>query len=659
MNMRNTPIRRKLMLIILLTSAVVMLLMGGTFIIQEYVTFRRATSRQLSTLGGIVAANSTAALAFQNPADAEEILSALAIEPHIVGAGLYDRNGTLFAQYPTALPAGDLPLKPGPAGYRFEGSDLSGYQPVMQGGRQLGVLYLKFDMAPIMSAWLRDSLGTALAVMSVILLVAYVLSRKLQQQISQPILAPAGTAQSIAEHRDYSVRAPKLAGGELGLLTDAFNQMLAQIQERNLTLRESEARLQTIIEHLDEGLAVSDLDGKVLHYNRAALEMHGFKNLDECRRHLDEFAAIFELSTRSGTVLSVDQRPLARVLRGETVRNLELDIRDRRTGWRKIFNYGGTLVRDGAGRPTMAVVTISNITERERAAEEIRTLNQDLERRVAERTVQFEAANRQLQTTNRELEAFSYSVSHDLRAPLRHVDGFAGLLQKHAATTLDEKGHRYLTTISGAARQMGRLIDDLLAFSRINRSDLRTADLDHDALVALVIREGRFDSRDRPLDWSVSPLPRVRADAAMLRQVWFNLIDNAVKYSGKSARPRIEIGSRTDAVTGELVFFVRDNGVGFDMNYVDKLFGVFQRLHGPAEFEGTGIGLANVHRIITRHGGRTWAEGRVGEGATFYFSLPALGHADGPVAAPAGGSPSPSTAGSPPGSTLVTPSSST
>ncbi|HEY0864123.1 MAG TPA: CHASE3 domain-containing protein [Lacunisphaera sp.] len=238
---------------------------------------------------------------------------------------------------------------------------------------------------------------------------------------------------------------------------------------------------------------------------------------------------------------------------------------------------------------------------------------------------QVQLANQRLHAVNAELEAFSYSVSHDLRAPLRHVDGFANLLQKHSAASLDDQGRRYLATISASARQMGRLIDDLLSFSRMGRAQLQLKEVpDHDALVAGVIRDGRWGQAERPIAWQIAPLPPVQADRTMLQQVWANLIDNAVKYSGKVSAPRIEIGGHTDPTTGEVVCFVRDNGAGFDMRYADKLFGVFQRLHGPSEFEGTGIGLANVRRIILRHGGRTWAEGAVGRGATFYFSLPAL-----------------------------------
>lgn len=252
-----------------------------------------------------------------------------------------------------------------------------------------------------------------------------------------------------------------------------------------------------------------------------------------------------------------------------------------------------------------------DVTERRQRDEQVRRLHADLQLRAA-----------QLEVANKELESFSYSVSHDLRAPLRHIDGFTGLLRKHAAAVLDDQGRRYLDTISGAARQMGRLIDDLLSFSRMGRANVQPVEVDQDALVAAIIHEGGLTKAPRPVEWLVAPLPRVRADPTMLRQVWFNLLDNAVKYSGKTPAPRIEVGHHRDAGTCEQVFFVRDNGAGFDMRYVDKLFGVFQRLHGPAEFEGTGIGLANVRRIITRHGGRTWAEGRVGAGATFSFSLP-------------------------------------
>ena len=479
---KDMPTGLKLTLSILLTSVVVMLLMCAAFFAYEYLTLRRTTVRQLATVGEIIASNSTAALAFDNRDDAKENLAALKSERRIVAACLYDRAGRLFAKYPDDRPADSFPPAPGPDGYSFDPSTLVGFQPVVEKGQRLGTLYFEFDTGSVIREWLGASATVAGGILAFVFIVAYALSRLLEREISRPILELADTARAVAERGDFSVRAVKSGNDELGLLTDVFNRMLAQIQ----------------------------------------------------------------------------------------------------------------------------------------------ILNRDLERRVAERTAELEIANRELEATNQELEAFTYSVAHDLRAPLRHIDGFAGLLTKHAGDSLDDKSRRYLYTISEAAKRMGQLIDDLLDFSRINRSQLKLGEVDHDALVASVIRDGGFDTTGRTIEWSIGPLPRVMADQAMLRQVWANLIGNAVKYSGKNARPRIAIGSVAPAGgNGELVFCVSDNGVGFDMAYADKLFGVFQRLHKADDFEGTGIGLANVHRIILRHKGRTWAEGRVGEGATFYFSLPA------------------------------------
>jgi PAS domain S-box-containing protein len=881
---KDTPIRQKLIVIILLTSGTVLLLTCASFFTCELLTFRKNMIRQTSTLGQIVADNSTAALAFQNADDAREILNALKAEPHIVAAGLYTKEGKLFSKYPAKLPDAAFPVALAEDGYRFENSHLDGFQAVEQGGKRVGTLYLQSDLGAVYERFRLYGLIVAL-VLAVSFLLAYSLSTVLQKQISRPILALAETAKAISERRDYSVRATKLGRDELGMLTDAFNLMLDQIHEQNQVLRRNELQLQTIIENLGEGLVVSDLTGQLMNFNRAALELHGFSTQEESRRHLTEFATIFELSTIDGAILPLAQWPLSRVLRGEALRDWEVRIRRIKSDWHRIFNYGGVLVRDAAGRPLMAVVTISDITERKRLEESrvrlaaivessddaiisktpegvITSWNRGAEKtfgysaqeaigqpmlmlfprdhtgeereilarigrgegidhfetvrvrkdgkpidvsitispiedsqgkvvgvsqiarditeskleqarlqfralfealpgsylvltpdlkivavsdaylrvtmtkreeilgrglfeifpdnpndaaangvsnlrasidRVRESAVsdtmaiqkydvrrpdgafeerywspvnspilganrqveyiihrvedvtefvrkkqqppagesglrarmeQMEAeifrssqavqlANQQLQATNAELESFSYSVSHDLRAPLRHIDGFAELLRKHAESALDEKGRRYMKTISDSAKRMGQLIDELLVFSRMGRAELHVVELDQDDLVAEVIRDNGF-KKNAAIDWNIAALPRVLADPVLLRQVWFNLIDNAVKYSGKSASPRIEIGCRFDPAANQQEFFVRDNGAGFDMQYAGKLFGVFQRLHSAAEFEGTGIGLANVRRIVQRHGGRTWAEGHIGEGAVFYFSLPAI-----------------------------------
>ncbi|MBP8646735.1 MAG: PAS domain-containing protein, partial [Syntrophobacteraceae bacterium] len=304
-------------------------------------------------------------------------------------------------------------------------------------------------------------------------------------------------------------------------------------------------------------------------------------------------------------------------VRGETLRYcVEFRQQTRSGRWKWILSQGEIVAWDAEGSPLRMLGIHTDITERKLMEEKVRELNEELEDRVRERT-------EQLESTNKELEAFAYSVSHDLRAPLRAIIGFTRILEDDYASSLDAEGRRVCSVVVNEARRMSRLIDDLLAFSRLSRTRMRESSIDMAALATSVFDElTTAEERDR-IELRMGSLPRATGDENLIRQVWVNLLSNSIKFSSKRERAVVEVGG--DRNQGETRYWVHDNGAGFDMGYADRLFGVFQRLHGEEEFEGTGVGLAIVQRVIHRHGGRVWAESSPNEGATFHFSLPQKG----------------------------------
>jgi PAS domain S-box-containing protein len=380
--------------------------------------------------------------------------------------------------------------------------------------------------------------------------------------------------------------------------------------------------LQSVLDSMAEGLVAADEQGKFLIWNRAAERIvgHGPADLPP-----QEWSAHYGNYLSDGvTLLPTEQLPLVRAIRGE-VSTTEIFLRNPKVTEGTWIEASGSPLKDKNGVVRGGVVAFRDITRSRADEREIRKLNDELEQRVVERTAQLE-------TANKELEAFSYSVSHDLRAPLRHIGGFSKMLVEEFGSSLDPNARHYVERIQAGTQKMGLLVDELLNLARVGRHALSLRPTGLNSIVAEVIAILQPDSEGRQVEWLVGDLPAVDCDPVLVKQVFQNLLANALKFTrprvgaDKSARARtsamrslIEISHQEQ--DGQPVFMVRDNGVGFNMKYVDKLFGVFQRLHSTEEFEGTGIGLVTVQRIVHKHGGRVWAEGEPDKGAAFYFTL--------------------------------------
>jgi PAS domain S-box-containing protein len=390
-----------------------------------------------------------------------------------------------------------------------------------------------------------------------------------------------------------------------------FTCFIRDITERRRTeeaLRKSEERFRLLVEGIEDyAIYMLDLHGRITTWNAGAERIEGYRAQEIIGRRFHRFY----------TKEDVERKKPDQVLAVATAEGRFQDERwqVRKDGTQYWASFVITALRDENGKMTGFSKIARDITKRKQSEDEIRRLNTELERRVQERTAELQAAYD-------ELEAFSYSISHDLRAPLIHIAGFVEMLKSDLGPKLDDKSARHLQTICESTENMGRMIADLLTFSRIGRAEMHKVRLNLNDTIKDVNRDLQAMVQGRNVKFTVARLPEVYGDPFLLRQVLFNLMVNAVKYTRPRPEARIEIAVET--TDKEHIFTVHDNGVGFDMKYASKLFGVFQRLHPASEFEGSGIGLANVRRIIQRHGGRTWAEGAINGGATFYFSLPIL-----------------------------------
>ena len=385
-----------------------------------------------------------------------------------------------------------------------------------------------------------------------------------------------------------------------------LRRILADLQERRTVegrLHEANRFLESLLESIPAMVFAKDAQSlRFVRFNRAGEQLLGYPR----DALLGKNDADFFPPQQATFFIGKDREVLAR----REILDIPEEEIDTREQGRRILHTRKVPVFDARGEPALLLGVSIDITSEKQNERRILALNEQLRRH-----------SELLESSNRELESFCYSVSHDLRAPLRAINGFARLLQLDSPGQLGEQGLRYLNTICNASEQMGHLIDDLLEFSRLGRQNLETDNVDMASLAREALRD-ILSSRDgTPPAVSIEALPAIRGDRRMLRLTWLNLLDNAIKYAGGMAQPRITVAAEENA--HEVVYHVRDNGIGFDMQYYDKLFGVFQRLHSNAEYPGTGVGLAIAQRVVARHGGRIWAQSTPGQGATFFFALPA------------------------------------
>ena len=635
-HIKSLSIKNKLVLIILFVTLLIISI-GFTFIAfwdNNRLIEEIQSSLVLNTR--LVAINCIVPLTFGDDKHAEEVLSQLNNIEFIEAGCLYDNEGNIFATYPDTLNRNSLFAQQNLEKNTFMDNFFYVSNKVNYENEIYGTLSIKANSSPLTFAKRKVIIILSSLLIGLILL-SLILANMMQKIISVPIINLKDHINKIAENHDFSAYIYKQNNDEVGSLYDGFNNLLKQINnkqgERDRAMKlliESEKHNKVLLDFSPIGLALCKMDGSLVEINTAYADIMGRevndtlklsywditpeKYNDQEEKQLEQLRVTGrygpyekEYIHKNGDLIPVSLTGIILNKDGEQyIWSSVEDITERKRAEKEIYQLLEKSEKSGQ-------VLLSVLEDEKSAREEIKNLNIGLEKRVAERT-------QQLETVNSELEAFSYSVSHDLRAPLRHINGYVDMLRKFFPDSLPEKGMGFIDTIEDSAKQMSVLIDDLLLLSRTGRQAMKKSNNKMNELFDKAFKIINFDTEGRDIKWIINELPYVNCDSSLVKQVWVNLLSNAVKFTTKKDNTIIEVGYKENEDVFE--FYIKDNGVGFNMKYSGKLFGVFQRLHSKAEYEGTGIGLANVKRIILRHGGRVWANAEQEKGAVFYFTLP-------------------------------------
>jgi PAS domain S-box-containing protein len=593
---RDIPIRQKLMVITMATTTAALLLAAIGIVTFDTFFFRQSLTRDLSALSRIIADNSTAALAFNDPRAASETLAALRARPHLVTACIYRMDGSVLARYARQEGPSECPSAGGQEGYRFSGVDLTITHTILLSGRRIGTLVLLYDLGEI-SGRVRLYGATVLGVLLASSLIAFLLSSRLRAVIEVPISHLVRATTSVSETSDYSIRAHKLSGDELGVLVDRFNEMLGGIQSRDNDLRtalreredalrdgeKARERFRFMAESMPQKIFTATPTGDVDYYNCQSMEFTGLP---------------FERIKDWGWTQFIHPDDLEANVRAwrqsiETGAPFHFQHRFRRAdGAYRWHLTRAHAMRDASGKISMWIGSNTDIHEQKEKEQELRRANEDLQQ-------------------------FAYSASHDLQEPIRNVAVYSEIVAKRYHDLLDSDGRRFLGFLTEGGRRLATLIDDLLAYTRAGLEEGSPVTVDSSAVLNQAIAGLAEAIRECNGKVTYDSLPEICMSQTHLQQVFQNLISNALKYR-KDEPPEIHVSATYQGSVWR--FSVRDNGIGIDPEYKEKIFGVFKRLH--RNYSGTGIGLAICQRVVERYGGRIWVESAPGKGATFFFTVP-------------------------------------